>query len=419
MREIVLLTIFGPDKPGVTHSVTAVLATHGGIVLDINQAVIHDTLSLGLVVEFPDVEDTDPLLADLRGACDALDMRFEHTTIDESAYLEWAAHHGKPRYIVTLLARTLTAEHISATTKIIAANQLNIDNISRLSERLSLEHSNPSTKSCIEFSLRGAPQDISALRAAFLAMGNELGIDIAFQRDSAFRRNRRLVAFDMDSTLIEAEVIDELAKRAGVGDQVSAITESAMRGDIDFTESFAQRVALLKGLDESVLKDIAAALPITEGAEVLVRSLKALGYKTAILSGGFTYFARYLQSRLGIDYIHANELEIVDGKVTGVVTGKVVDGARKAELLKDLAAVERLDMEQVIAVGDGANDLPMLGIAGLGIAFRAKPLVKETAEQAISNLGLDSILYLLGVRDRDSHELLHHASQAADKRSDD
>jgi phosphoserine phosphatase len=215
-----------------------------------------------------------------------------------------------------------------------------------------------------------------------------------------YRRNRRLVAFDMDSTLIEAEVIDELAHRAGVGDQVSAITEQAMRGELDFQDSFRRRVALLKGLDESVLEEVAASLPITEGAVHLVNTLRSLGYKTAILSGGFTYFGEHLQRKLGIDYVYANSLEIRDGKVTGEVSGDIVDGERKAALLREIAEREGIDLQQAIAVGDGANDLPMLRIAGLGIAFRAKPVVAQNAEQAISTLGLDGILYLLGISDR-------------------
>jgi len=300
------------------------------------------------------------------------------------------------------LARKLTAEHISRVTEVVASHELNIDNVSRLSGRVPLEDEaqDDQSKACVEFSVRGHV-DQAAIREQFLNISSELGVDIAVQEDTPFRRNRRLVAFDMDSTLIEAEVIDELAKEAGVGEQVIEITESAMRGEIDFNESFERRVALLKGLDESVLEQIANRLPITEGAERLVSTLKKLGYKTAILSGGFQYFGQFLQKKLGIDYVHANELEIVDGKVTGNVTGTVVNGERKAFLLEEIAKSEDISLEQTIAVGDGANDLPMLSKAGLGIAFRAKPLVRQNAEQAISTLGLDGVLYLLGIRDRD------------------
>ena len=406
VREIILINISGSDKPGVTSTVTDILSRYQVNVLDIGQSVIHDTLSLGMVVEMPDTVDASPILKDLLFSCHEMQMTARFTPIDKKDYEAWVEHQGKDRYIVTLLARIISARQIAAITQIVASNGLNIDNINRLSGRISLEESTANQKACVEFSVRGVPHDLANMRAEFLQVANEMGVDIAFQKDNAYRRNRRLVAFDMDSTLIEAEVIDELAKRAGVGEEVAAITESAMRGEIDFTESFKRRVALLKGLDESVLEDIAANLPITEGAEKLINALRALGYKTAILSGGFTYFGKYLQQKLGIDYVHANELAIENGKVTGEVVGRVVDGQRKAELLKDIAAIERLNLAQVIAVGDGANDLPMLGIAGLGIAFRAKPVVKESAEHAISNLGLDGILYLLGVRDRDSEELL-------------
>ena len=406
MREIILINISGSDKPGVTSTVTGILSRYQVNVLDIGQSVIHDTLSLGMVVEMPESVDASPILKDLLFSCHEMHMAVRFTPINETDYEAWVEHQGKDRYIVTLLARIISATQIAAITRIVSSNGLNIDNINRLSGRISLEETSANQKACVEFSVRGVPKDIAGMRAEFLKVANELGVDIAFQKDNAYRRNRRLVAFDMDSTLIEAEVIDELAKRAGVGEEVASITESAMRGEIDFTESFKRRVALLKGLDEAVLEDITANLPITEGAEQLINALRALGYKTAILSGGFTYFGKYLQNKLGIDYVHANELAIENGKVTGEVVGRVVDGQRKAELLREISAIERLNLDQVIAVGDGANDLPMLGIAGLGIAFRAKPVVKETAEQAISNLGLDGILYLLGVRDRDSEELL-------------
>jgi len=406
VHEILLINISGADKPGVTSTITDLLSRYDVNVLDIGQAVIHDTLTLGMVIEVPQELEASPVLKDVLFACHSMDMAVRFIPIDDTEYEEWVCSQGRDRYIVTLLARKITALHIAAVTRVVAQHDLNIDNLTRLSERISLSDQPRDQKACVELSVRGTPRDISQMRAQFLAVAGEMGVDIAFQKDNAYRRNRRLVCFDMDSTLIEAEVIDELAKAAGVGEQVAAITEQAMRGELDFTQSFKRRVSLLKGLSESVLVDIAETLPITEGAENLIKALKALGYKTAILSGGFTYFGMHLQKKLGIDYVYANDLAVEDGKVTGEVVGQVVDGKRKAELLKQLAEKEGLDLQQVIAVGDGANDLPMLNLAGLGIAFRAKPVVKENAEHSISELGLDGILYLLGVRDRDSEELL-------------
>lgn len=405
MREIILINVSGKDEPGITAAITSIMAESEVNVLDIGQAVIHNTLSIGILIEVPET-DSSPVIKDLLFRTSDLGVNVRFSPVSEESYEEWVNGQGKARYIVTLLARKVTAQQISIITRIVAGNGLNIDNINRLSGRISLDHPVENSKACVEFSLRGEPRDIDGMRAEFLRAANELGADIAFQRDSAYRRNRRLVCFDMDSTLIETEVIDELAKAAGAGEQVAEITERAMRGELDFKESFTKRVSLLKGLDESVLADIADSLPLSEGAESLVSALRALGYKTAILSGGFNYFGQHLKEKLGIDYVYANDLEIKDGKVTGEVVGQVVDGQRKAELLQEIAAQENLNLQQVIAVGDGANDLPMLGQAGLGIAFRAKPLVKETAEQSISTLGLDGILYLLGVRDRDQEDLL-------------
>ena len=255
------------------------------------------------------------------------------------------------------------------------------------------------TKACIEFSVRGTPRDREEMQRRFIQISAEEEFDISLQEDNMFRRCRRLICFDMDSTLIQTECIDQLAERAGVGDKVSAITERAMRGEIDFSESFRERVALLKGLDVSVMQDIAEKLPITEGVGHMMQVLKTAGYKTAILSGGFTYFGEYLRRKFGFDYVYANELEVVDGKLTGRYVGDIVDGRRKAELLKLIAQVENVNIAQTIAVGDGANDLPMLSAAGLGVAFHAKPKVKATAKQSISTIGLDGVLYFLGFKD--------------------
>ncbi|EIK54399.1 phosphoserine phosphatase [Stutzerimonas stutzeri TS44] len=404
MREIVLINITGEDRPGLTAAITGVLAQGGVNILDIGQAVIHDTLSFGILVELPDSEGASAVLKDVLFMGYKHDQQVRFTPVSEADYQHWVAGQGKSRHIVTLLTRKVTAEQLHRVSSITAKYGLNIDHIDRLSGRMPLDVPEELGKGCIEFSVRGEPEDTAALRAEFLSVAQELNVDIAFQRDSIFRRNRRLAVFDMDSTLIEAEVIDELAKAAGVGEQVAEITERAMRGELDFRASFKERLALLEGLSEDVLAEIGASLRLTEGAELLFAELKRLGYKTAILSGGFSYFAQQLQARLGIDYVFANELQIVNGKVTGVAVEPIVDAQRKADLLRQLAEQEGLRLEQTIAVGDGANDLPMLGLAGLGVAFRAKPLVKQSAKQAISTLGLDGILYLLGYRDREGAE---------------
>ncbi len=398
--ELILINISGVDRPGVTSALTGILGRHDATILDIGQSTIHHYLSLGILIKTDSTTSGDILKELLFKAAELnLNIRFKPTPVDD--YEQWVTMQGKSRWIITMLGRRLTANHIARLTAEVAAQGLNIENIKRLTGRISLTNADSNNgKTCIEMAVRGNPADRSGLSRRFLEIASSNDVDISFQEDNVFRRTRRLICFDMDSTLIETEVIDELAMRAGVGEQVKAITERAMRGEIDFIESFTERVALLKGLDVSVMQDIAEHLPITEGVERMMTVLKRAGYKTAILSGGFTYFGNYLRQKFGFDYVYANELEVgTDGKLTGRYVGDVVDGRRKAELLRLLAQVENVNIAQTIAVGDGANDLPMLATAGLGIAFHAKPKVKQTAEQALSTIGLDGVLYFLGFKD--------------------
>ncbi len=397
--ELILVNISGTDRPGVTASLSSILSRYNAQILDIGQADIHHTLSLGILFKTTSDVSGD-ILKDLLFKAYELNVniRFNPISIDE--YEKWVGLQGKNRWIITILGRKLTARHIALVTDEIAAQGLNIDGIQRLTGRMPLNDSDePRSKACVEFSVRGTPSNYRDMQNRFMQISSDEDFDISLQEDTLYRRCRRLICFDMDSTLIETEVIDELADRAGVGDQVREITERAMRGEIDFCESFRERIALLKGLDESVMREIAENLPVTEGVGRMMEVLKRAGFKTAILSGGFTYFGNYLKQKFGFDYVYANELEIVDGKLTGRYLGDIVDGKRKAELLRLIAQVENVNIAQTIAVGDGANDLPMLATAGLGIAFHAKPKVKATAEQSISTIGLDGVLYFIGFKD--------------------
>ena len=396
--EIILVNINGEDKPGLTAALTEILAKHGAFILDIGQSDIHRNVAIGILFKSMH-NNSGEIMKDLLFKAYEMEVNVKFTPISTERYSNWVNMQGKNRYIITLLGRILTAKQIASVSRIIANQNLNIDNMIRLTGRIPLDEEERAAKSCVELSVRGTPLDRQQMQQRFMELSSELNFDISFQEESMFRRMRRLICFDMDSTLIQTEVIDELAERAGVGEKVKAITESAMQGDIDFEDSFKQRIKLLKGLDASVLKEVAENLPITEGLGRLMKVLQKVGFKTAILSGGFTYFGDYLKDKYGFDYMYANELEIVDGKLTGNYLGAVVTGKRKAELLTLIAQVEKIDIRQTVAVGDGANDLPMLGIAGLGIAFHAKPKVIQNARQSLSSVGIDGILYFLGYKD--------------------
>lgn len=398
-EEQILISVTGQDRPGLTAQITSILANYDATVLDIGQADIHATLSLGILIRIDD-RSSGQVMKELLFKANELGVNIGFSPVTDEEYEDWVNRQGKNRYILTVIGRSLSARDIAGAAKIVAAQGLNIDSIIRLTGRPSIMHPERNVRACIEFSLRGTPEDRQRMQAELMQLSQGMGIDFSFQRDDMYRRMRRLICFDMDSTLIQTECIDELAECAGVGDKVRAITERTMRGEIDFKESFTERVALLKGLDVSVMQDIAEHLPITEGVPRLMTVLKRCGYKIAILSGGFTYFGEYLQRKFGIDYVYANELEIgEDGKLTGHYVGDIVDGKRKAELLKLIAQVEKVNLAQTIAVGDGANDLPMITEAGLGIAFHAKPRVQAGARQSINSLGLDGVLYFLGFKD--------------------
>ncbi len=394
--EIILVSITGMDKPGITTALTQILGKYNAKILDIGQANIHKSLSLAIIFMSKNGSSGN-ILKEILFKANALEISVRFTALTMEEYSNWVKVQGKNRYIIHILGKELSAYQIAQVSQVLLDFNLNIERIIRLTQRIPLEKK--INRTCFEFAVRGNLPKMKEIQNRFLSISSELNIDIALQEENRYRRMRRLICFDMDSTLIQAEVIDELAEKAGVGKEVKAITESAMNGEIDFSESFKRRIKLLNGLDQSVLQEIAEKLPITEGLERLMGVLKKSGYKTAIISGGFTYFGDHLKEKFGFDYIFANTLEIIDGKLTGNYLGDIVDGKKKAEYLKLLAKIENIDIQQTVAVGDGANDLPMLSIAGLGIAFHAKPTVKQNANHSLSTVGLDGILYFLGYKD--------------------
>jgi len=411
-KNAILLSITGPDRPGITSAITQILADSGVRLLDIEQVVTRSILSLSILIESDHSLKKPPrdlkaganspgngaaarhLLRDLLFQAHELGLSMDFKIVRRDEALK---KRPSQNYVVTCLGPSVRLPAIAKLATLLSNEKVNIQRINTIAQKR-LE--------CIEMTLSATrPIDPRTLTRKLLHLNAEFGVDIAVQEESLYRRAKRLIVMDMDSTLVQVEVIDELAKEAGVGERVARITHRAMNGELSFPEALRERVRLLKGLPVRVLQKVYKRMPFTPGAKELIFVLKKLGYRTAVLSGGFDYFTSRVKESLGLDYAYSNNLEVIDGAVTGEILGEIVDGKKKAELMEEIARKEGITLDQVIAIGDGANDLPMITRAGLGIAFNAKPRVREAAHYSITQKNLDSILYLLGITERELGEI--------------
>ncbi len=393
--DFIVITVIGPDAPGIVSSITSILSENAVKIIDIEQIVIRKLILLSMMLDLRESKGGQiSLLKDLLLEAKRLNVELDFKI---ASYEEHLQHDNNFMYAVTCLGEEITAQVVAQISHAIYSENVNIERITQLSQ---------GELCCIEMIVETDKTiNVQDMTRKLLSISSDFGVDIAVQKENIFRRSKRLVVMDMDSTLIQVEVIDELAKSAGHGEEVSGITSKAMNGELSFNESLNKRVELLRGLDENVLDEMYHNIPFTPGAKKLVKILKKLGYKTAVISGGFTFFTDRLKNELGLDYAFANKLEIKDGKLTGKVLGEIINGDSKAKILEDIADKEYISLDQVVAIGDGANDLLMLDKAGLGIAFNAHKTVREKADYNISQENLDSIIYLLGISEKEKNTI--------------
>jgi phosphoserine phosphatase len=383
----VLIKVSGPDHPGITSELMNIIRKTNNPLLDMGQSVTHGLLSLSFVIRVSEENnDSDHVLKDLLFAANNLGLKLDYKIVEK----EVIPNQEMEKFILNCVSvDNINANFVGDIATVLSTHGINIKRIDKVS---------PKNFRSLEISTEvPVGLDWTQVKSELISTSNGHKVDVAFLKDNVFRRSKRLIVFDMDSTLIQTEVIDELADACGVGEEIRAITEEAMNGELDFDESLIKRVSKLKGLDASKMEEILNNLPLTPGVEDFIKTIKQLGYKVAVISGGFTYFAYALKQKLGLDYAFANELEIIDGKLTGKVTGTIINAEQKALLVKLISQQENISLEQVVAIGDGANDLPMLATAGLGIAFHAKEVVKKKAQQHMSHGPMTSILYFLGI----------------------